>query len=132
MKEKAWKIGLNVLYTSIIWRLWEIFPAISVNKDVTVISDCSPPPWADKPEETQKEKEYLPSSSHKLKPLLMVSLRKLRMWKYRILALDRWGTYQRNDFREPRLLHLPIHRKALNSITWDIWFSLINNHLFMF
>ena len=23
------------------------------------------------------------------------------------------------------LLHLPIHRKALNFLTWDIWFSLI-------
>ena len=30
------------------------------------------------------------------------------------------------------LLHLPIHRKALNSSTWDIWFSLINNNLLMF
>ena len=58
----------------------------------------------------------------------MVSLRKLRMWKYRILSPDRWGTYQRNNFRQPRLLHLPIHRKALNSLTWDIWFSLINNN----
>ena len=30
------------------------------------------------------------------------------------------------------LLHLPIHRKTLNSSTWDIWFSLINNNLLMF
>ena len=40
-----------------------------------------------------------------------------------------WGACQRNDFSEPRLLHLPIHRKALNSLTWDIGFSLINNNL---
>ena len=45
-----------------------------------------------------------------------------------------WGglaaaAYQRKDFSEPRLLHLPIHRKALNSLTWDIWFSLISNNL---
>ena len=39
---------------------------------------------------------------------------------------------QRNDFREPRLLHLPIPRKALNFVTWDIWFSLINSNLLMF
>ena len=55
------------------------------------------------------------------------SLRKLR-----ILAPESWGAYQRNDFSEPRLLHLPIHRKALNSLTWVIWFSLINNNLFTF
>ena len=39
---------------------------------------------------------------------------------------------QRNDFREPRLLHLPIHRKALNSLAWDVWFSLTNSNLLMF
>ena len=43
-----------------------------------------------------------------------------------------WCTYQRNDFNEPRLLHLPIHRKTLNFLTWDIWFSLINSDLLMF
>ena len=42
----------------------------------------------------------------------------------RMLAPDRWGAYERNDFSEPRLLHLPVHRKALNSLTQDIWFSL--------
>ena len=32
----------------------------------------------------------------------------------------------------PRLSHLPIHRKALNSLAWDIWFSLTNNNHLMF
>ena len=50
-----------------------------------------------------------------------------RMGKNRILALISWGSYQRNDFHEPRLLHLPINRKGLNSLSWDIWFSLINS-----
>ena len=36
------------------------------------------------------------------------------------------------NFCEPRLLHFPIHRKELNSLTWDIWFSLSNNNLLMF
>ena len=40
--------------------------------------------------------------------------------------------HQRNDFSELRLLHLPTHKKALNSLTWDIWFSLINNNLLTF
>ena len=48
---------------------------------------------------------------------------------HRTLALVRWGAYEGNDFSEPRPMHLPIHRKALNSLTWDIWFSLINNTL---
>ena len=43
-----------------------------------------------------------------------------------------WGVYERNDFSEPGLLYLPIHRKALNSLTWFICFSLINNNLLMF
>ena len=46
------------------------------------------------------------------------------MGKNRTLALDSWGAYHRNDFNEPRLLHLPIYRKVLNSFTWDIRFSL--------
>ena len=43
-------------------RIWEIgiFPAISVHKDVAVISDFSPATWA---WETQERQEYLPSSS---------------------------------------------------------------------
>ena len=50
---------------------------------------------------------------------LLGALRKLRMWKHRMLAPDRWGVYQRNDFSEPRLLYLSIHGKVLNSLTWS-------------
>ena len=42
----------------------------------------------------------------------------------RMLVPDRWGAYERNDFSEPGPLHLPLHRKALNSLAQDIWFSL--------
>ena len=48
-----------------------------------------------------------------------------RMKKDRILSLDSEGEYRRNNFSEPRLLHLHIHWKVLNSLTWDSWFSLI-------
>ena len=51
------------------------------------------------------------------------------MSKHRKLAPYNRGAYQRNDFSEPRLSHLPTGRKDLNSLTWDIWFSLISNHL---
>ena len=37
--------------------------------------------------------------------------------------------YERNDFDEPRL---PIHRKALNYLTWNIRFPLVNNSVLMF
>ena len=35
-------------------------------------------------------------------------------------------------FQWAQTLYLLIHRKALNSLTWDIWFSLINSTLLMF
>ena len=44
----------------------------------------------------------------------------------------REDAYETTDFTEPRLLHLPIHTKALNSSTWDTWFSLIHKILLMF
>ena len=50
--------------------------------------------------------------------------RKLRIWK-QFLAPDSWGVYQGNDFSQSRFLHLLKHRKALNSLTCVIWFSLI-------
>ena len=59
-------------------------------------------------------KEYCPT----IRPLR----RGFGMEKSRTLAPDSWGADQWNDFNEPRLLHLPIHRKALNSLTWDVCF----------
>ena len=44
------------------------------------------------------------------------------------LAPDSRDTYERDDFSEPRCLHLPIQRK-LNSLTWAIRFSFVNNQL---
>ena len=73
-----------------------------------------------------------PSSSQPFHPTQQCTLRRLRMRKHRLLGPDSWGAYKRNDFNELRLLHLPIHRKALNSLTWNVWFSLINSNLSMF
>ena len=47
----------------------------------------------------------------------------------RIPAPGNWDADEWNDFSEPRCLRLPIYRRALNALTWDIWFSIINNHL---
>ena len=38
-------------------------------------------------------------------------------------ALDSRGDYERNEFNEPRGLHLPIHR-MLNSLTWYLIFDV--------
>ena len=48
-----------------------------------------------------------------------------------MLAPDSSEVYESNDFGEPRLLCLPIHREVLNSLTWDTWFSLMNDNLLL-
>ena len=59
-----------------------------------------------------------------LQPPCQWALRTPRMGKHRMLAPDRC-----TEVSEPRLLHLPKHREARNSSTWDIWLSLINSNL---
>ena len=49
-----------------------ILPAISVNKDVTVIRDCSPPSELVSPEETQEGKNTYHLAAIRLPPLLRV------------------------------------------------------------
>ena len=39
------------------------------------------------------------------------------------LAPDSWGAYERNEFSEPKGLHLPMHR-MLNSLTWYLIFDV--------
>ena len=60
------------------------------------------------------------------------NMRGFRMEKSKIMALNSWGAYQKNDFNEPRLLHLPIHKKVLNSLSWNVYFYLTNSNLLMF
>ena len=111
-----------------------MLPAISVNKGCCshqAITLQLPQWWA----EPRIEIGCLPSRHQPLRPpppLQRCTLRRLRMRKHRILAPDSWGAHQRNDFSEPRLLHLPIHRKVLSSLTWDVRFSFINSNLLMF
>ena len=64
--------------------------------------------------------------SHQQLQLSKVSqwaLRKLGKWEHRILAPDSWGAYQRNDFSDPRVLHFPTWRKALNSLRFLVFFN---------
>ena len=108
-----------------------MLPAISVNKGCFghhIISPCSCP--AGKPWEnsgwTQTSCQPLISATA-ASPQWCI-LRGFRMEKTKIQALDNYNAYQTNDFSEPRLSHLPIHRKAQNSLTWEVWFSLFNGN----
>ena len=83
--------------------------------------------WAQR--ELRRKKNTCHLVAIRFQPLPTASAEELRVWKHRILAPDGWGAYQGNNFSEPRLLHLPIHRKTLNSLPWVIQFSLINNLL---
>ena len=80
-----------------------------------------PQQWALR--ELRMEAGCLPSDHQTLQQPRRCTLRRLKMRKHRILAPDSWAA---------RLLNLPICRKVLNSLTWDIWFSLIINNFLMF
>ena len=93
-----------------------------------ITAACDSEPWGNSGLKQHAGHQAVSHRSH----LQWCTLRRLRVRKHRILAPDSWGAYQRNDFSEPRLLHLPIHRKALNSLTWDVWLSLLNSNLLLF
>ena len=57
-----------------------------------------------------------------LQPPLQCTLRGFRTQKTRIPTLGSYSAYPRNNHK-PRLLHLPIHSKALK-LTWDVWLFL--------
>ena len=99
----------------------EVFPAMSINKEVTDITNSSP--------SGHSERRIAARSccGHSLPWGFRNS-----GCEYRILAPDSWDAYERTDFSEPRLLRLPIHRKMLTSLTWNIWFPLINSNLLTF
>ena len=97
-------------------------PAVSINKDATAIRDTSLPGvnfWA-------QEGQCL------LSGILWDAAAPQGGQGTEDVQSQISDTHESNDFREPRLLHLPIHRKLLNSLPWDILFSLTNNHLLMF
>ena len=94
-----------------------IFSAISANKDVTVNINSSPPGHS-------RRRRPAWSGSHQTAATPYRSLEEPRMWQHRILAPDSWDACEGADFSEPKPSHLPIHRKMLNSLTWDVCFQL--------
>ena len=103
----------------------EMFSAISVNKGYhSIISELV------SPEGPQEGMNTCHLANIRLQPLPMMSPEETQDMKTQETARDTWGAYQKNNLSEFRLLHFPTRRKALNSLTWDTRFSLVNNHLF--
>ena len=103
-----------------------MFPTIPINKDVTAISNSGPPNvtfWAQRGPRKNEACDLAASCSHSL--LWAPRSLGIQKKKNRMLAPESWDAYERNDFSKPRLLHLPIYRTVLQSLTWDIWFSSI-------
>ena len=69
-----------------------------------------------------REGEYLWSAAIKLKHWGIQDV------KTQDTGPGTWNAYERNDFSEPRLLHLPIHRNAPSSLTWDILFTVVSDY----
>ena len=109
----------------------KMLSAISVNKEwCNHQASTSQPFWHWALRELRTEIGCLPSSCQPLHSPPVPQqhiLRRLKMRKHSIQAPDGQDVYQRNDFSKPGLSHFSIHSKALNSLTWDIWFSFINN-----
>ena len=82
--------------------------------------------------ELRKGKNTCHPAALRLQPLPAVSPAETQDVKIQDTGPRELRCLSKEGFNEPRLLHLPIHRKVLNSLTWDIWFSLINSHLLMF
>ena len=74
------------------------------------------------PEKTQEREEYLLSGSHHITPLPRVSPEDTQDVNTGEPGPESWSAHQRDGFSGPRLLQLPIHRKALHSLIGQIWF----------
>ena len=104
-----------------------MFLAISVNKGCHSHQLLQPPG-------NSGRKKYLPSTSHQTtatphgEPWKNSGCENTGYWP-QIAEMHLKAIISES---KPRLLRLPIHRKVLNSLTWEFWFSLINNNLLMF
>jgi len=92
-----------------------IFSAISVNKGCHSNWQLQPPGWLTVEPWGNSGKKRIPAiqqpwdCSHSL----WWTLKKLRMWKYIILAPDSWGTYQRQISKSPDSCIFPCIEKCL-------------------
>ena len=101
------------------------------NKDSTLISNSSPPVWLPEPKGSWEGKERLRSHSCQIATIPCVSTEETQDVKNRILATDSWNANDGNDFIEPRLLNIPIHKKHWIPYL-NIWFPSVSNNPLMF
>ena len=126
-----WTIHFSLLFW--IWntlKMWNgVFPAISVNKDVTAIGDLGLQMWMSEPQVCWNGEQCLRSSPCNCW-YCGECAGGLRPWetRSRVLAPDSWDAYEGSDFSVPRHLHLPIQRRVLYSLIWDTCFFLIHNN----
>ena len=87
--------------------------------------DCSPPTWAGEPEETQEGKNTCHPAAIKLQPQPTVSPKGAQGVKTQDTSPTQLRCISKECFQWAQTLPFSHHKKALDSFTWDIWFSLI-------
>ena len=95
------------------------------------INNWRPLMWAGEPQvNSGRRKLRKENTCHpvviRLHPLPMVNLEET-LENTGSQAPDSWITHQGNNFNEPRRLHLPIHRKVQNFLTWETLLGLKSN-----
>ena len=103
-------------------------PTVSVNKGCWSIKPSQEAPHS---RELRRQTEKVHDSAFSCSSLILPRRCPWGDWSERAQGAgpDSWGAYQRNDFSELTLLHVPKHRKVLNSLTWDTYSSINSNHL---
>ena len=120
----AQKLFWGLWVTCVIWEM-KLFPAVLVNKDVTVNSYSSPPisePWEHPGKRTVSAIGQPLGCSCSLR----WALRNSEYWP------DSWDAYDKKWFQQTQTLASSHTQKSSNSLTWYIWFSLINNNFLLF
>ena len=108
-------------------------PAILVNKGVAAIKPSHYGCPMVSPEGSQGGGRICPpSSSQPLQPPPVVHSEGTQDGKVPDTSPRQLRCRSKEWFQWAQTSHLPIHRKMLNSLTWDIWFSWINCNLLMF
>ena len=107
-----------------------LFPAISVNKGCHQWLQPSNMSWWTQRKLRKENTCHL--EAVRLKPQPMVSPEETQDVTRQGTSPRQLRCISREWFQWARLLHHPTYRKALNSLTWGIWFSIINSNLLTF
>ena len=103
-------------------------PALSTNKMLWLLAVAATLDWEALRELRKETRNACHLAATRLSNSLRVQLEETQDEKMQDTDPESYGARQRIDFSEPKLSHLPIHRKELNPLPWDIWFSFINDN----